>query len=112
MTGLDAIGQIVQKVTVGWEVFHRQNDYNDGPDGLAKALAGAIRRVDPDYQPAKDPDLRKPEPIPPPSPLPDPDGGGSLLAWLRIWSQWIVMGGVWLLVWVFTPKVEAITLQS
>ncbi|VTS03246.1 hypothetical protein [Tuwongella immobilis] len=36
------------------KVLHRQDDY-DGPD----SLASAIRKSDPNYDPAKDPDLRK-----------------------------------------------------
>jgi hypothetical protein len=36
-------------------VLHRQDDYADGPAGLAKA----IRRADPHYDPRKDPDLRQ-----------------------------------------------------
>lgn len=37
------------------KVLHRQSDYQDGPQGLAAAL----RKLDPSYQAAKDPDLRK-----------------------------------------------------
>src|SRR4029079_2216874 len=37
------------------KVLHRQDDYADGAEGLAQAL----RRADPNYDPAKDPDLRK-----------------------------------------------------
>lgn len=40
-------------------VLHRQDDYVDGPEGLALALAEARRRVDPNYQPVNDHDLRK-----------------------------------------------------
>ena len=105
MSVKDASGRMVQRLTVAGDVLHRQDDYSDGPEGLAKGLAGAIRRVDPNYQPAKDPDLRNPEPI-------LPDGGEGWLALLRKWSQWIVMGGVWLLVWVFTPKPEGVVIQS
>jgi hypothetical protein len=36
------------------QVLHRQDDYSDGADGLAKAL----RRADPNYDARKDPDLR------------------------------------------------------
>jgi hypothetical protein len=39
------------------KVLHRQDDYADGAEGLAQAL----RRADPNYDPAKDPDLRKPK---------------------------------------------------
>jgi hypothetical protein len=41
-------------------VLHRQDDFNDGID---KALE-AIRKAVPDYDPNKDPDLRKPPPSP------------------------------------------------
>jgi hypothetical protein len=37
------------------KVLHRQDDYADGAEGLAQAL----RRADPNYDSAKDPDLRK-----------------------------------------------------
>jgi hypothetical protein len=37
-------------------VLHRQDDYAGG----AAALAGALRRADPSYDPATDPDLRRP----------------------------------------------------
>jgi len=36
-------------------VLHRQDDYHDGPEALAQAL----RRTDPHYDPRKDPDLRQ-----------------------------------------------------
>ena len=43
-------------------VLHRQDDY----DGGAEALAGALRKADPSYDPRRDPDLRRPrvEPAP------------------------------------------------
>lgn len=50
------------------KVLHRQDDYDDGPEGLARAL----RRADPSYDARKDPDLRKLRPhldwslVPPP----------------------------------------------
>jgi hypothetical protein len=53
------------------QVLHAQNDY----DGGAEALAGALRRADPAYDPSKDPDLRKrpaPTPLPAPAPTPVP----------------------------------------
>lgn len=43
----------------GGRVIHRQDDYRDGPKGLAKALNRAERRADPAYDPSHDPDLRK-----------------------------------------------------
>jgi hypothetical protein len=45
------------------KVLHRQDDYSDGPAGLANAL----RKADPLYDPSKDPDLRK-APVKPVSP--------------------------------------------
>jgi hypothetical protein len=44
-------------------VLHRQDDY----DGGAEALAVALRRADPSYDPRKDPDLRRPHPDAPPA---------------------------------------------
>lgn len=41
------------------KVLHRQDDYADGPDGLRQALK-AIRKPDPNYDPTKDRDLRRP----------------------------------------------------
>ncbi len=51
------------------EVLHRQDDYADGPKGLAKALGKveAVRKPQPNYDPNKDPDLR--QDAPPPSPF-------------------------------------------
>jgi hypothetical protein len=43
-----------------------------GPEELAQALPGALRRADPDYDPMKDPDLIKPVPVPVPIPVPAP----------------------------------------
>jgi hypothetical protein len=40
------------------KVLHRQDDYVDGADGLRRALE-AIRKPDPNYDPAKDRDLRR-----------------------------------------------------
>ena len=42
------------------KVLHRQDDYQDGADGLAKAL----RKADPDYRPDKDQDKRKDPALP------------------------------------------------
>ena len=50
------------------KVLHRQDDYKDGAVGLQKAL----RRSDPNYDPKKDPDLRKPGPGPMPDNPPGP----------------------------------------
>lgn len=41
------------------KVLHRQDDYQDGAAGLAKAL----RKADPDYKPDKDKDQRKDSPL-------------------------------------------------
>ncbi|MGE3809130.1 MAG: hypothetical protein AB7K24_31080 [Gemmataceae bacterium] len=40
------------------KVLHRQDDYDDGPTGLRKAME-AVRKPDPTYDKAQDPDLRK-----------------------------------------------------
>jgi hypothetical protein len=50
----------VQKAT--GEVLHRQDDYKDGPAGLAQALeriSGRLRKPDPDYDGKRDRDERK-----------------------------------------------------
>lgn len=67
------------------KVLHRQDDYKDGAIGLQKAL----RRSDPNYDPKKDPDLRKPGPGPSPPPdnppgppSPSPNGNDPFL-WFR-----------------------------
>jgi hypothetical protein len=45
-------------------VLHRQDDYVGGADSLAAALGrSAERKPNPDYQPAKDPDRRKTDPV-------------------------------------------------
>ena len=48
------------------KVIHSQGDYEGG----ATALAEALRRVRPDYDPKRDPDLRKPKPLLPTPSLP------------------------------------------
>jgi hypothetical protein len=57
-------------VDAGGKVLHRQNDYVGGPQRLASAL----RKADASYDPSKDIDLSKAEPIPvKPDPVkPDP----------------------------------------
>jgi hypothetical protein len=40
------------------KVLHRQDDYADGPDGLKKAIE-SVRRPDPSYDRAQDPDRRR-----------------------------------------------------
>ena len=61
-------------VAADGKVLHRQ-DYYDGPDKLATAL----RKTDPAYDPAKDPDVTKPAPGP----------GGSTFP---ITSNWLLLG--------------------
>ena len=59
------------------EVLHRQDDYSDGPE----ALASALRKADPNYDPAADPDRRKKsEP-----PVADPEKPR--------WHKWLAMAG-------------------
>jgi hypothetical protein len=64
-------------------VLHCQYDYDDGADGLAKAL----RAADPNFNPKGAPDLRKMEPPPapapliPPAPAPAPSTG---IHWLTV----------------------------
>jgi hypothetical protein len=62
-------------------VIHRQEGW-DSPQSLAKA----IERADPNYDPSKDPDLRKPKPAPDPgpnaTPAPvDPSGPSNCPTW-------------------------------
>lgn len=73
------------------KVLHSQFDYQDGPQGLAKA----IRRADPSYDPSKDKDKRKDEPVIPGLPSVGPVAmglGGAGLASLfflfgpRLWA--------------------------
>lgn len=59
------------------EVIHRQDDYSDGPAGLAAAL----RRVDPNYHPEQDQDARKSDPLAPLKSIP-PWGAGVASAGL------------------------------
>jgi hypothetical protein len=65
-------------------VLHRQNDYRG-----AEKLAEAIRKADPSYDPAKDPDLNAPQPLKLPFQLPKvPDilllGAAGLGAYLLL----------------------------
>lgn len=62
--------------------LHSQKAY-DGPDSLAIALAEAVRRADPNYDPSKTPDLRKPPAPPPAPPAPNPPSApdGSWVLW-------------------------------
>jgi hypothetical protein len=60
------------------QVLHRQDDYAGGAD----RLAAAIRRADPNYDPAKDPDLTRPKaPAPAPDPAPAPAPAEEWLSW-------------------------------
>lgn len=74
-------------------VMHRQDSY-DGPSKLATA----IRRADPNYNPANDPDLAQP-------PKPVGPGGGFDLSRVPMWL-WVVLGGS-LLVLASNNKEEA-----
>jgi hypothetical protein len=60
----------------GGKVLHRQDD--------ADRVAEAVRRADPNYDPAKDPDLRKPKA--PDRPAPAPDNSQNP------WSGWVAAG--------------------
>jgi hypothetical protein len=73
------------------EVLHRQADYSDGAEGLSEAL----RRIDPNRDPKKDPDRRKSE-------EPSLD---SLVEQLKKVPQlvWVVLGGL-LLLWYLNKK--------
>ena len=66
------------------KVLHSQGDY----DGGAKALADALRKVRPDYDPKRDADLRKPAPILPTPSL--PGNGNSTIALLVM----LIAGGL------------------
>jgi hypothetical protein len=94
-------------------VLHVQHDYQDGPEGLAKAISrglaaapqvsanSAVRKPDPGYDPAKDPDLRKDGPAPdPPAPMPQDSGTNCPILWTLI-------GVVVLLVRKFVPDLVA-----
>ncbi len=76
-------------------VLHCQYDYDDGPDGLVKAL----RAADPNFNPKSVPDLRKmdpaptPQPLPLPTPLPPPSPG---VQWLTV----ILSTAIPLLLWL------------
>lgn len=65
------------------QVLHRQDDYQGGAEGLAKALSGVqgLRKPDPTYDPSKDP-------------VKVPDAKGpQAIAGLKIpWSVWVVAG--------------------
>jgi hypothetical protein len=70
------------------KVLHRQDDYRGG----AEALAGAIRKADPDYKPEKDADRRKAPALP------------ALPGWLPGWAPWAA-GGLALLL-LLRPKAK------
>jgi len=78
-------------------VLHRQDDYNDGAEGLRKAFQ-CLRKPNPNYQPDKDRDLRRP--------------AGGVLSWLfalmtnpfRTVLSWILAAGVVFLLIVLVMK--------
>ena len=64
--------------------YHSQVAY-EGPEKLAQAMDGALRRADPNYQPNKTPDLTKPKPPPVlPGPLSEPGSGDGTSIWLLV----------------------------
>lgn len=82
-------------------VLHRQDDYDDGPQGLAEAL----RKADPNYDSDKDPDLRK-QPLPGPK-VPDAPDVPDLLNLLKDVPRyaWVMMGaGLFLLYVHYSSK--------
>jgi hypothetical protein len=90
------------------KVLHRQDDYGDGAAGLATAL----RKADPNYDPARDPDLRKPvkpvDPVKPDPKQPDPVTPSAPLDLAKVpWWGWLlaVLGGM-ILVKNNNPKVK------
>ena len=79
--------------TATGQVLHRQDDYTDAGVGLF----GALRRADPNYDPAKDPDLRKPAPTPPTPPtppVPPTPGKSKLLLFLDSIPGWAWLAGL------------------
>lgn len=76
------------------KVVHRQDSYQGG----AERLATALRKADPSYDPAKDPDLTKPTPSPP-SPIPLPFEPG------KIPTEWWYAAGAFAVAWfLFSNK--------
>jgi hypothetical protein len=78
----------------GGEVLHRQDDYRDGAEGLARALervAGRLRRPDPDYDGKRDRDARR------------------IVPWGRRavpWSVW-ALGGAALAAWLVSRRKQS-----
>jgi hypothetical protein len=72
-------------------VLHRQPDYNDGSAGVIKA----IRKMDPNYSPDKDPDLRKDPPV-------------VSVGWITEHLMWVISGILCFLTWAFTPDFRRI----
>jgi hypothetical protein len=71
------------------QVLHVQYDYADGAVGLS----GALRKADPNYDPQRDPDRRKPpEPAVPQGPRP--------------WAAWGVLGGLLLVVLLGSRRIS------
>jgi hypothetical protein len=87
-------------------VLHRQDDYDDGAEGLATAL----RRTDPDYRPEADVDQRRPPapapvPTPPPAPVPAPAPVLPTIPAADVpWSVWVVTGVAFLILFVRGKK--------
>lgn len=75
------------------QVLHRQEDFEGGSDKLIKAL----RKADPLYDPAKDPDLRK-DPVAPTPASPSSPNSDEVMKWLGSLPSWAwILGGVALL---------------
>ena len=70
------------------KVLHVQRDYQGG----AEDLATAIRRADPNYDPSKDPDLRKKKANTPE--VPQPLTGDSCIQPIHLWCILISLGGL------------------
>lgn len=90
----DATQPVIYLADAKGEVIHRQDDYKDGAKGLQIALQkAALRKTDPNYDPKKDPDLRKPDAGP-------HNPGGSPVIDLKALNHpivWLLLGagGLW-----------------
>lgn len=80
------------------KVKHRQDEYVGG----AEALAGALRKTDPTYDPNKDPDLRKAEPTPLPLPAPSPNSPSPMV--MPTWAMLLLIGGGLYLLFRWKPE--------
>jgi len=96
------------------KVLHSQGDYEGG----ANALAEALRRVRPDYDPKNDSDLRKPKPILPTPSLPGTGNstialivmllaGGLTVAGFPALAALVRIGGT-----MFTPKPAEVVVET